>query len=156
MKFNFEVALLVIVLLSAGCGGSSSDSQDSGLPSVSGNESPVSNSSGIRLSLADGSNLYLLVEENQPSEHLDIQLFSVPEADMSQTLGETFYEFVSPNTGHAFGVLETDAAIVSVSACYLEEQRCRETPMTTLTENSFSFDVRPNYKYAFDIQEDEL
>lgn len=165
MKIGFLTAILIVfTTFVAGCDSSSNSSTSEmnsdallldGAPfqEVTSVTSPLPGYTGIALDLDDQSQLFLLSENLVFISQLAIEKVSFEGADMENTVGETFFSFSWGNNPYPVGIIKTEASILDVVECDFDYMECSSVPFTEVAERTYSFEVRPELKYAFEKEE---
>jgi len=110
--------------------------------------SPIPGMKGVQLSLANDSDLSLLIDENSSSDLTINRNPALTDGDMKNTIGNAFFEFTAGDVA-AQVVLTTDEPIEQVYACHVQQQRCDVVPVELLSANAIALQPRYGWHYLF-------
>lgn len=152
------VPALPLMLLSA-CGGGSGDINSASAPPTSGvsvtsvvssSFSPLSGTSGVRVTLQDGTSVFALGSEAQDTSRTIISAAPVPAgADISQMVGKTLLQFANLPSRNSLAVIRGAGEVVRVYECDAANRKCARLPsVTTLDSGEIAFPVMAGKFYA--------
>lgn len=149
---------LLLLLLSA-CGGGGGDTGAGSAPPASGvlvptvvtpSSSPMSGTSGVRVTLQDGTSVFALGSEAQDTSRITITAAPVPAgADTSQMVGRTLLQFANLPSRNSLAVFRGAGEVVRVYECDSANRKCARLPsVTTLNGGDIAFPVVAGKFYA--------
>lgn len=146
-SLTLTAMLAVCGFLLVGCGSSGAGTSTN---TVTSTESPIPNTSGVKASLEDGTQVYLLSENTNSDETKSMKIISDPNktgGDTSELVGKTFLEFSNLSGIHDKATL-TASNSSEVYECDLVSESCMVIPHINNNENSISFYVSSGRFYA--------
>lgn len=152
------VPTLLLLLLSA-CGGGGGETAAGSAPPEPGvsvstvvdpSSSPMSGTSGVRVSLQDGTSVFALGPEAQDTSRTTIAAAPVPAgADTSKMVGRTLLQFANLPSRNSMAVIRGAGEVVRVYECDAANRTCARLPsVTTLGGGDIAFPVLAGKFYA--------
>lgn len=144
------LGILASLSLLAACGGGSRASSIGVNTPVTSAESPIPNTSGVRTTLDEGVQVFLLSENTNAEETKHMSIISDPnktDGEKSGLAGKTFLEFRNLSGFHdVAGIMITE--ISEVYECELAAEQCILIPFKANYNGVFSFYVQEGRFYA--------
>jgi len=152
-KHSVTLATIFAVcgLLLASCGGGSGGASTTGANTpVTSADSPIPNTTGVKTTLDDGTQVYLLSENTNADETKNMKILSSPDktgGDVSKLVGKTFLEFQNLASRHEQAVITAGTA-KRVFKCDLETKKCTVIGHNSVGAAQISFEVEEGKFYA--------
>ena len=148
-----------LLLLLSACGGGGSDTGASSAPPVSGvsvstvvvaPSSPIPGTSGVRVSLQDGTSVFALGPVAQETSRTNITAAPVPvSADTSKIVGRTLLQFANLPSPNSIAVIRGAGEVVRVYECDAANRTCARLPsVSALAGGDIAFPVLAGKFYA--------
>lgn len=143
----------VCALFLASCGGDDTSTTVRTTPvntPVIAAESPIPNTTGVKMSLSDGTQVYLLSENINSDETKNMKIVSNPQktgGDTSKLVGKTFLEFENLSGIHDKATIPAKEP-VRVHQCDIKTAECIVIGHTSLGNGIISFDIKEGKFYA--------
>ena len=148
------VSMLALPIILSACGGGKENVIVSTVPTtnvpVTAQQSPIQNTTGVKTSLSDGTQVYLLSENTNSDETKNMKIVSNPQktgGDPSKLVGKTFLEFENLSGIHDKATVPAKEP-VRVHQCDIKTAECIVISHTSLGNGIISFDVKEGKFYA--------